>query len=484
MIALCVGLLLANGTADAPGTRIQSPALALRGVTIIDGTGRPAVPNQTVVIDQGRIRAVGAAADIRIPAQARVLDAMGKFLIPAFWDMHVHWYDAASLPLFTVQGVAGVRIMCGFPSQLQWRRDLAAGQLLGPHLVLAGPIVDGPHPVWPDSLRASTAAEGRSAVQAIKKQGYDCVKVYNLLPRSAYYGIAEEARRLGVPLVGHLPFAISVAEAADAGQQSIEHLSGVSLSCSVQERVIRAGLAAAYDENGNPDTTLLLRAEVEAEDTYDPDKAAKVFQRLVERGTWVVPTLVARQLHAQLGTRAGVKDAREGYLPASLKCRWDSRRQATLRKLGPADFANYEGSLRKQLQLVADMHRAGVRFLAGTDTGALDCWPGWSLHSELELLVQAGLSPMEALQAATRNPAQFLKRDPEQGTIKVGKVADLVLLDANPLEDIRNTTKIYAVLSRGRLLLPADLCALLAAVEAACQQSKPGVQPGRHAKFP
>jgi imidazolonepropionase-like amidohydrolase len=487
MFHALVKLLVSLGPALLPMEPIggaRPEPLVLTHVTVIDATGAPAQPGMTVVIETGRIAAVGKTGQVPVPDGARVVNTAGKFLIPGLWDMHVHWYDEASLSLFPAKGVTGVRIMCGYPLHLRWRSEIAAGKLLGPRLVLAGPIVDGPQPVWPDSLRAATSVEGRRAVRTIKEQGYDCVKVYNLLPRPAYFGVAAEAKHLGLPCVGHVPFAVSAAEASDAGQKSIEHLTGVSLACSSREAEIRRQLVAVQDNDAAP-TALLLRFEVEAEDSYDETKAAALFARFVKNGTWHVPTLIARRMHSLLGEKTSPNSSGLAYLPPSLKSRWDSRRGATLRKLGAADFANYKRSLRSQLELVGAMHRAGVGFLAGTDTGALDCLAGFALHDELELLVNAGLTPMEALQTATRNPAHYLGRQNDLGTIERGKVADLVLLDANPLEDIRNTTKIDAVVLGGRLLTRADLRAQLAAVEASCREVKEQEKPpGASPKYP
>jgi len=400
--------------------------------------------------------------------------------------MHVHWYDEPSLPLFIVNGVTGVRIMCGFPLHLHWRKAISEGTLLGPRMVLAGPIVDGPAPFWPDAIRASNDAEGRSAVRTIKRQGYDCVKVYDFLPRSAYFGVADEARKLGLPLVGHVPFAVSAVEAADAGQYSIEHLSGVSLACSSREAVLRRELAAVPDKEAPGVTGVFLRLEVQAEDSYDETRAAALFEGFVKNGTWHVPTLTVKQSHAMLSDKITTSSSsRLPYLPSSLKDRWDNRRASTFRNLRAEDYANFKHLFRRHLELVSAMHRAGVRFLAGTDTGALDCYPGFSLHDELALLVRAGLTPMEALQAATRNPAQYLHRLEDLGTVEQGKIADLVLLDANPLDDIRNTTKIHAVVVNGRLLLNADLQALRKQAEVACRKkNEPEKLPGTHSKYP
>jgi hypothetical protein len=434
----------------------------------------------TVVIANGRIANLGGAASVSVPTGARVVDASGKFLIPGLWDMHVHWYDEASLPLFTVNGVVGVRIMCGFPRHLEWRRSLNP---LAPRLVIAGPIVDGPQPVWPDSLKASSETEGRAAAKKIKESGYDCVKVYDLLPCSAYLGVAAEARSLGLPLVGHVPYSISAATASDSGQNTIEHLSGVALGCSSREAELRKAITCVRDQDG-PITAAVLRVEVQALDSYDERKAAGLFGRFATNQTWQVPTLSVGQSHASLRRDSTARTLRLRYLPSSMQTRWESRRSGTLKKLSGEDFLNYEHALRGHLKLVKAMHEAGVGLLAGTDTGALDCFPGFNLHDELELLVRAGLTPMEALQAATRNPAMCFERLDELGTVEKSKLAELVLLDANPLEDIRNTTRIWGVIRGGQLFSKEFLHATLDEIAKTCRQPKPDTFPGNYPKYP
>jgi imidazolonepropionase-like amidohydrolase len=479
-ILVALPLLLAA----QPASKVQPEPLVLTGITVIDATGTPAQPGMTVLIKAGRIAEVGNSGSVAIPAGARVVDGRRKYLIPGLWDMHVHWYDEPSLPVFVAQGVTGIRIMCGYPVHLRWRTEIEAGRLVGPRMVLAGPIVDGPQPVWPDSIRAADRAQGQAAVRQIENQGYDCVKVYNPLPRSAYFGVAAEAKRLGLPLVGHVPFAVSAAEAADAGQKSLEHLSGVSLACSSREAELRQRLLATVQDPNAPTTAVQLRIEVEAEDSYDATKASELWDRFVRNRTWQVPTLIVRQAHGAIREKASATSSQMRYLPESMKSRWESRRAATLRRLGPEDFMNFKHSLKRQLKLVRAMHNASIPFLAGTDTGALDCYPGFSLHDELELLVRGGLSPLEALQAATRNPARFLGRLSQLGTVEKGKAADLVLLDANPLDDIRNTTKIHAVVVNGRLFEAAELRKLLDGVEAACKRKGAEKPPGNSPRYP
>jgi hypothetical protein len=483
-IALLVVFAAGGRQLDADRALDAAP-LVLSGVTVIDATGAAPRPHMAVVIDKGRIADLGKVGTVVAPERARVLDASGKFLIPGFWDMHVHWYDEQSLSLFTVNGVTGVRVMFGFPLHLDWQRKLAEGKLVGPRLVIAGPVVDGAPPVWPDSIRASNESEGRQAVQSIRRTGYDLVKVYHLLSRSAYFGIADEAKRQGLPFGGHVPNSVSAVEASDAGQKTIEHLQGVALACSSRETELRRELKALVERGSSPDRALSLRFEVAATDSYDEQKAAPLFARFVRNGTWHVPTLAVRQSHARLQETDSTRSDRMRYMPASLRARWESRRRATFKKLRPEEFTNFRRSFRADLELVTAMRRAGVGILAGTDTGALDCFPGFSLHDELALLVQAGLTPMEALQSATRNPARCLGRSNDLGTIEQGKLADLVLLEANPLDDIRNTTKIAAVIANGRLLTRTALDENLKEIEAGSRAKKEVASPpGNYKKYP
>lgn len=462
----------------------SSEPMALTGVTIIDATGAAPQPGMSLVIEGDRIAALGKTGDVALPPKARIVNAAGKFVIPGLWDMHVHWYDEPSLPLFLANGVTGARIMCGFPVHLRWRKEVLAGKIVGPRFNLAGPIVDGPQPVWLDSLRAGNANEGRQAVRTIKDAGYDCVKVYNYLPRDAFLGAAREAARWQIPLVGHIPLAMNVGEASEAGQRSIEHLSALSLACSSRESELRQRWLTPLDPEAAA-TAIHLRFDVEAEESFDSAKAATLFAGLVKNGAWVTPTLVVRHEHAMLRARVGANDPHAPYLPQSLAARWKTRRAATLERLGPADFDNYQRSSRKELELVKELHRAGVRLLAGTDTGALDCYPGFSLQDELELLVQAGLTPLEALQTATRNVGEYLAKQSDVGTIERGKLADLVLLDANPLDDIRNVRKIHAVVANGKLLQRDDLQRMLREVEESCKkENESATPPGKHPKYP
>ncbi|HEY0796257.1 MAG TPA: hypothetical protein VGD64_10790, partial [Acidisarcina sp.] len=219
------------------------PALAFTHVTIIDATGSAAQPDMTVLIDGGGIVAIDKTAKMQLPPSIQVVDATGKFLIPGLVDMHVHtsWDNYFVRPLMLANGITGTREMfaANFDAVKQRRREVDAGQLTGPRIFAAGPIVDGPGGPWPGSIIVTSAAEARAAVDKIKRDGYDFVKVYSALDREPYFAIADEAKKLGIPFAGHVPGSISTLEASNSGQKSLEHLYGISLSCSTREEELR-----------------------------------------------------------------------------------------------------------------------------------------------------------------------------------------------------------------------------------------------------
>ena len=450
---------------QGPSSTPQS--LVFTHVTVIDTTAANAKPDMTVVIVGDRIREIANSETIRPAKNAEIVDATGKFLIPGLWDMHVHWYDKDYLPLFIANGVTGVRQMFGAPEHYQWRKEIEAGQLVGPHMLIASPIVDGPKPVWPGSIAVSNASEGRQAVIEIKRSGADFVKVYSLLPRDAYFAIADESKKEGIPFEGHVPDSISVEEASNAGQRTIEHLTGVLNACSSREAELR-GLA--QETEGQPSSARFAgpkhreRQEL-ALGTYSPERAEILFGELKKNQTWQCPTLTVLRSWAYSDTPSFTNDPRLKYIPRDIASSWDPKADTFLKAMTADDWALSKKVFSKELEIVGAMQRAGVQILAGTDTLNPFCLPGFSLHDELGLLVQSGLTPMQALQAATLNPARFLGREKDFGTVAKDKIADLVLLDANPLDDIGNTRTISAVVFNGKLLSRASLDGMLAKIE-------------------
>jgi imidazolonepropionase-like amidohydrolase len=472
----CFVLLLWLAAARAAGAAEPS-VLALTHATVIDCTGRPAQPDVTVVVSDGRITAMGRSGDLHPPTNAVVVDATGKYLIPGLWDMHVHWYDKDYLPLFLANGVTGIRLMLGAPMHHEWRREIEAGKLAGPRLFIASPIVDGPKPVWPGSITAGSASEGRQAVLKVKQDGADFVKVYSVLPREAYFAIADETKKQGISFAGHVPIGVSVEEASAAGQKSIEHLSGILTGCSSEEarlleseRASFAGLMATNDPISA--LTEVRRQGALALETYSQPKAEALFALLKSNHTWQCPTLVVLRNIRYEDEASVTNDSRVKYLPRAIRGSWEPSLDFRLKTRTREDVALGKRVYPKEIEIVGAMQRAGVEMLAGTDTLNPYCFPGFSLHDELGLLVQAGLTPMQALQAATRNAARFMGREQELGTIEPGKVADMVLLDANPLEAIGNTRKISALVYGGRLFGRPALDEMLYRVEALADKSK------------
>ena len=439
--------------------KAKEPAepLAVTNVTVIDATGAPERPETTVVLRSGRIVSVGNAP---APRGMAIVEGRGKYLIPGLWDAHVHalWDNERPnvfFPLFLANGVTSVREMGGpLPAaeQVRWRERVARREVLGPDLIVPGPFVDGPQPIWPGSIRVGNEAEARRAVDDLQRAGVQFVKVYSQVPRAAYFALADEARKKHIPFAGHVPPFIDVTEASKAGQRSIEHLMGVLLGTSSRGAELTSQLLAGANVNQ------LNGALV---DTYDAGRAAALCDLFVRNGTWQVPTLTIRHARPYLAELAAANDPRLRYLPAPITAGWISRDDP--RQPGTAAAIESRKRLyRKEVELVGAMNRAGVRIAAGTDTPNPFCFPGFSLHDELALLVEAGLSPLAALQAATRNPAEMTGCAAELGTIEKNKRANLVLLDANPLADIRNTQKIAAVILQGRLLTRNDLDGMLA----------------------
>lgn len=447
-----------------PARAPQPEPLVILHVTVIDVSGAEAEPDQTVVIKGERITALGNAGEVSIPKGASIVDATGKFLIPGLWDMHVHTLQEGRpklfFPLFIANGITGVRDMGSSPSELEsvtmLREQIDGGKLLGPRMVAAGPLVDGPSPMFPElSIAASNETEARQAVEDLQNAGADFIKVYSLLPRVAYFALADEAKRRNIPFAGHVPESVSALEASDAGQRSIEHLSGVRVACSTSEAELRQELIEARAKS---DASLLYRVlryvYAKSKETYSEEKAESLFSRFVANDTWQVPTLVVARFLAQIDT-----DPKQGpgqALRSSEGLKNDRRLELT-----KDEFESVSTSTQNAFDLVIAMMRVGVRFMAGTDAPNPLVVPGRSLHDELELLVQAGFTPLEALQCATRNPAEYLGRLATLGTVEKGKMADLVLLDANPLENISNTRKIRAVIVNGQILLRPQLDEML-----------------------
>jgi imidazolonepropionase-like amidohydrolase len=464
---LCAVVLAREQTAAVISHSVVGSATYITHVTVVDTEAGKEMQDRTVIISSDRISEVRGSDGIKPPAGAKVVDGNGKYLIPGLWDMHVHSVHAERLdsmfPLFVANGVLGIRDM-GTPMPLaeiaRLRQQTANGSLLGPRIVAAGPVLDGrPKPTRAQFLAITTPDEGRDTVRRLKIGGADFIKVYSNLSRDSYLAIVDEAHKQNIPFAGHVPFSVSALEASDAGQKSMEHLWGIYLSCSSREEELRSEmLKGGVNLSGSERIRLELD---EAAASYDEPKAANVFAHLAKNGTWLVPNFSAVLRDSEIFDVHVTTDPRLKYIPPAIQKSWGEAASA-----GPAIKGK---SYDRKLQVVGVMHRAGVPLLAGTDAGWVQpyVYAGFSLHDELASLVRAGLTPMESLQTATINPARFLGMEKDLGTIEAGKVANLVLLDADPLADIHNTTRISEVFLAGREFDRAELDHMLKSAEAA-----------------
>jgi len=433
-VALVLGFAIA-GAASAQVT-------AIAHVSVIDGTAATPRADHTVVVRGNRIVAVGPASATPIPPGARVVDGSGRYLVPGFWDMHVHTVVPGGrevLALYVANGVLGVRDLAGDWAQLtEWRRDIASGRLVGPRIVASGPYIEGGD-VPIAHLLARTPEEARAAVDSLARLGVNLVKLHSQLPRAVYFAALRAARARGFLVAGHVPRSITPAEASDSGLTSLEHMLQIPTPCTPAESL---ALVPRF-----PIQAVLGRCTSE--------DVAPLFARLARNGTWVVPTLVAQYEIAAWPRRELPGDAFARSLPDTLR-RFVAEIFPMPDSIPPDADVVGRALWEKRIALVGAMHRAGVGILPGTDAPLRNSPPGFGLHQELELLARAGLSPFEVLRAATLEPARHLGMLDSLGTIAVGKVADLVMLDADPLSDVRNLRRIVAAVVNGRprLLTP------------------------------
>jgi imidazolonepropionase-like amidohydrolase len=442
---------------SATPVRTDHP-VAFIGATLVDVEQGISVPGRTVLIDRGRIAAVGREGAVDLPQRTVRIDARGLYVMPGLWDMHAHVYAISpllDLPLYVAYGVTNVRDMQSCPKagdpfiacpaeKRRWSREAQEGRRVGPRIVATtsfmanGPGMRERLRGVPHFFGTATPEEARAFVQHQAAQGADAIKVYDRLPREAYFALVAEARRLGLDVVGHRPLAVSAVEAAAAGQKSIEHA--------------RVFLHEAYPGS------VALRAAAEGGhwreerrrmvDEHDPDIAQAIFGALVEHDTWYVPTHLTRWVDAYADDPAVRQDSLLRYLHPLMKWQWLEDVDATVAgDPSPEARQAHRDFYHKGLELTGAAHRAGVKILAGTDYIV----PGADLHRELVQLVAAGLSPAEALKTATLNPALYFGMESEYGAIGPGKVADLLLLEADPLVDVRNTQRIRAVVFNGNL---------------------------------
>jgi imidazolonepropionase-like amidohydrolase len=472
LFVACVVVAISIGIASAQSPTPSSAPIAISHVTLINPATSTVEHDATVIIEGDRIASVLIGAMIKMPGNTILIEGHGKFLIPGLWDMHVHsafgdWFPGGRdiiLPLFVANGVTGVRDMGGdLRVLLDWRKQITVGKIPGPRMIISGPMLDAVLPSgklrFPSSIAVTTPDSARAAVDQLKSQGADFIKTQSVISHDAYLAAAAEAHKQNLPVVGHVPDKVRITEAVAAGQKSIEHLMGSFEGCSSEEQKF-------IDGQGN--TKLLLS-------TTDQKKCHALLALLAKTQTWQCPTLAWQRGGTFLDQRDLAHDPLGIYVPAYWRdVTWKRFYDEMMPDLQKDPLELRKEYFARNLKMVADMHQAGVPFLAGTDTApGIFILPGFSLHDELANFVEAGFTPMEALQTATSNPAKFFDTEGPQGSIAKGKIADLVLLDADPLTDIHNSRKIEAVIASGHLYDHAALDTLLKNAESAAHSTSP-----------
>lgn len=401
-------------------------AVALVGVNVVPVRRAGVLRDQTLVVRDGRIAAIGPRTRTPVPADAQAIDAAGLYVMPGLVDMHVHIFDAAELPFYVESGITTVRNMWGWDLHLRLREQVERGELVGPFIVTTGELLDGDPPQLRGSAVVRTAVDADSIVARMAAQGFDAVKVYNGLSPEAYGAIVAAANRHRLPVVGHVPTAVGMTGVLAARQASLEHLWGVPRAVAI------------------PDSSPITWAS-----RLDDESIARLASQIRMAGSAVVPTLVARQ-QAELSaaeTRSLIDDPRVARLPSGLRRFCCSRAGDSTTDLSAA-----ERELRRtnRFRVIRALAREGVPLLVGTDTGNPFVIPGVSYHDELALLEAAGLSRCQILRAATLAAAELLRLDTEIGAIASGLRADLLIVRGNPLEDLSVLRHPDGVMIRGR----------------------------------
>jgi imidazolonepropionase-like amidohydrolase len=422
-----------NMSALASLSQRLSPAargpVAITGGTLIDGSGAAPVADAVVVIDGNRIVAAGARAKIKIPSKATRIDAAGKFILPGLWDMHAHFEQVEWGPIYLAAGVTSVRD-CGneFDFIMAVRDAIREGKGLGPRLLLAG-IIDGDSKSSLGAYITNDPAQAVAYVRKYKEAGFEQIKVYESVKLDVLKAITAEAHRLGMTVTGHVPSGITPFEAVEAGMDQLNHmLPNVFLSAFPPGTKAKLGAFPAFDVNSD-----------------DAQRAIRFYK---EHGTVIDPTMALYDL----SWRASEKPA-EQTEPGVAKVAPELKSALTNTGVPGAFAQRLRIGFDSALAFIAALHRAGVPIVVGTDQAV----PGYSVYREMELYVQGGMSPMDAIQAATIVPARAMKLDRDTGTIEAGKRADVIVLDGNPLESISNIRKVRTVFANGRMFDPAPL---------------------------
>ncbi len=446
---ILTGMTACKANAHMPiNTPIPANAYSIVDVTVIDVEKGMAIPAQTVIIENGRIEKISATKDIEIPEGAQTINGHGLYLIPGLVDAHVHYLDADVFGrLMIANGVLLVRDM-GMPTEyiLKLRDELNRGERLGPEMVATGAILDGDPPLIPSiSLGIRTPEDGRAAVRKQADAGVDMIKVYSGLDKDVFLAIVAEAQKYGLKVVGHVPDSIYLEDAAAAGLRSSEHFFGFE---KVIAKLLGEPVKLHYAGMGSDASYLQRLGEV------NPAELQGVYQRIQASGMTICPTIVVFKVGTNIKDFQTEDFPRNEYISKNVLEIWKSQ---WIQQDDAPDFV-----WENWAQMVSGLNKAGVPLMVGTDLMVPGIFPGYSVHEEMAIWQEAGIPPADVLRSATLVPAQFMGLGDRLGSISEGKTASMVLIRANPLEDIRNAEQIEGVFLRGQYFSRKDLDQLLA----------------------
>jgi len=416
-------------------------------VTVVPMDSEHTLQGQTVIVSHGRIAQIGPVGETKVPDGAMRIDGQGKYLMPGLADMHLHIGGEEEFVLLLANGVTTVRNPWGWPRHLWWREKIARGEILGPTIYTSGPIMDGRPPVSNGSTVVETAEEAERVVAEQKKAGYDFLKVYNELSKEAYDGIVAAGRTYDMPVIGHVPTAVGLEYVLAARQSSIEHLRGYAEMMQVPKSPVRGRLD--------------FRLRLLAASYVDESKIPAVAAATRDSGVWNCVTMVVMQKWSSADlVQELLRGPEMKYVPPSTLARWRDSKDFRL-NLSKDDFELNERRYEFHKKMTKALHDAGARILLGTDAPASILVAGFSIHEELHNLVEAGLTPYEAIKTGTRDVAEYLNGLDEFGTVAPGRRADLILVQGNPLENVANVARRAGVMVRGRWLPWAELQKML-----------------------
>jgi imidazolonepropionase-like amidohydrolase len=411
-------------------------SFAFVNVNVVPMTTETIMEAQSVVITDGKIVAIGDVKSTALPKDAFIVDGTDRYLMPGLAEMHAHVPGASSkdlsrvLTLFVANGVTLIRGMLGQPSHLELRQQLASGEMLGPRLVTSGPSFNG-----------NSVTNPTQAVAMVKEQfaaGYDFLKIHPGLSLAEFQAIARAANEFGMPFAGHVPENVTVEQAIDAGIATIDHLDGYMASLIVANDDPTGGYGGFFG--------------VYLAEFADVSRIDDIAAATAEKGVWNVPTeILFEQWLSEADAERLASRAEMKYMPAGVVENWKATKQETLRdpQYDPEVVAR---AIELRRKIILALQQSGAGLLLGSDAPQVFNVPGFSVHRELALLVESGLSPFEALQSGTVYPATFLDIEDRIGTVQAGLDADLILLDGNPLEDISNSRRVHGVMLQGRWL--------------------------------